>query len=133
MPKKRRECDGRYIEIIGAKANNLKNIDVKIPLGVFTVVTGVSGSGKSTLINDILYNALAAKLHGARLRPSEHKEIRGLENIDKLLISTSRRLGVHRAATRQHIRACLILYANCSARPTKLKCAATSRGVSALT
>lgn len=85
VPKKRRECDGRYIEIIGAKANNLKNIDVKIPLGVFTVVTGVSGSGKSTLINDILYNALAAKLHGARLRPSEHKEICGLENIDKII------------------------------------------------
>lgn len=85
VPKKRRECDGRYIEIIGAKANNLKNIDVKIPLGVFTVVTGVSGSGKSTLINDILYNAMAAKLHGARLRPSEHKEIRGLENIDKII------------------------------------------------
>lgn len=85
VPKKRRECDGRYIEIIGAKANNLKNIDVKIPLGVFTVVTGVSGSGKSTLINDILYNALAAKLHGARLRSSEHKEIRGLENIDKII------------------------------------------------
>lgn len=85
VPKKRRECDGRYIEIIGAKANNLKNIDVKIPLGVFTVVTGVSGSGKSTLINDILYNALAAKLHGARLCPSEHKEIRGLENIDKII------------------------------------------------
>ena len=85
VPKKRRECDGRYIEILGAKANNLKNIDVKIPLGVFTVVTGVSGSGKSTLINDILYNALAAKLHGARLRPAEHKEIRGLENIDKII------------------------------------------------
>ena len=85
VPKKRREGDGRFIEIIGAKANNLKNIDVKIPLGVFTVVTGVSGSGKSTLINDILYNALAAKLHGARLRPAEHKEIRGLENIDKII------------------------------------------------
>ena len=51
---------------------------------MFTVVTGVSGSGKSTLINDILYNALAAKLHGARLRPAEHKEIKGLENIDKI-------------------------------------------------
>ena len=90
VPKKRRECDGRYIEIIGAKANNLKNIDVKIPLGVFTVVTGVSGSGKSTLINDILYNALAAKLHGARLRPAEHKEIKGLENIDKIIGRTPR-------------------------------------------
>ena len=64
VPKKRRSNDGRFIEIKGAKANNLKNIDVKIPLGVFSVVTGVSGSGKSTLINDILYNALAANCMG---------------------------------------------------------------------
>lgn len=85
VPKKRRSNDGRFIEIKGAQANNLKNIDVKIPLGVFTVVTGVSGSGKSTLINDILYNTLAAKLHGARLRPAEHKEILGLNEIDKVI------------------------------------------------
>ena len=84
LPKHRRKPEGRFIEIIGAAGNNLKNVDVKIPLGLFTVVTGVSGSGKSTLINDILYNALAAKLHGARLRPLKHKEIRGLEEIDKL-------------------------------------------------
>lgn len=85
VPKKRRKNDGRFIEIKGAKANNLKNINVKIPLGVFSVVTGVSGSGKSTLINDILYNALAAKLHGARLRPAEHDEILGLSEIDKVI------------------------------------------------
>ncbi|MBR1512543.1 MAG: excinuclease ABC subunit UvrA, partial [Acidaminococcaceae bacterium] len=77
LTKHRRKTDGRFIEIIGAAGNNLKDVDVKIPLGLFTVVTGVSGSGKSTLINDILYNALAAKLHGARLRPLTHKEIRG--------------------------------------------------------
>ncbi|MBR2182249.1 MAG: excinuclease ABC subunit UvrA [Acidaminococcaceae bacterium] len=85
LPKRRRKPDGRSIEILGASGNNLKNIDVAIPLGVFTVVTGVSGSGKSTLINDILYNALAARLHGARLRPLKHKEIRGLEEIDKII------------------------------------------------
>ena len=85
LPKHRRKPEGRFIEIIGAAGNNLKNVDVKIPLGLFTVVTGVSGSGKSTLINDILYNALAAKLHGARLRPLKHKEIRGLEEIDKII------------------------------------------------
>ena len=85
LPKHRRKPDERCIEIIGAAGNNLKEIDVKIPLGLFTVVTGVSGSGKSTLINDILYNALAAKLHGARLRPLRHKEIRGLEQIDKII------------------------------------------------
>ena len=85
LPKHRRKPDERFIEIIGAAGNNLKDIDVKIPLGLFTVVTGVSGSGKSTLINDILYNALAARLHGARLRPLQHKEILGLEQIDKII------------------------------------------------
>ena len=85
VPKKRRENDGRFITIKGARANNLKNINVDIPLGVFTVVTGVSGSGKSTLINDILYNALGAKLHGARLRPSEHDTIEGIEYTDKVI------------------------------------------------
>jgi len=85
VPKKRRENDGRFISIKGARANNLKNINVDIPLGVFTVVTGVSGSGKSTLINDILYNALGAKLHGARLRPSEHDTIEGIEHTDKVI------------------------------------------------
>ena len=85
LPKHRRKPEGRFIEIIGAAGNNLKNVDVNIPLGLFTVVTGVSGSGKSTLINDILYNSLAAKLHGARLRPLKHKEIRGLEEIDKII------------------------------------------------
>lgn len=85
VPKHRRECDGRLLTIHGARANNLKNIDVSIPLGVFTVVTGVSGSGKSTLINDILYNSLAAKLNGARLRASEHDSIEGIEYTDKVI------------------------------------------------
>ena len=85
VPKHRRECDGRMLTIHGARANNLKNIDVSIPLGVFTVVTGVSGSGKSTLINDILYNSLATKLNGARLRASEHDSIEGIEYTDKVI------------------------------------------------
>ena len=85
VPKHRRECDGRMLTIYGARANNLKNIDVSIPLGVFTVVTGVSGSGKSTLINNILYNSLAAKLNGARLRASEHDSIEGIEYTDKVI------------------------------------------------
>lgn len=85
VPRHRRSCDGRFLTIRGARANNLKNIDVSIPLGVFTVVTGVSGSGKSTLINDILYNTLGAKLNGARLRPAEHDAIEGLEQVDKVI------------------------------------------------
>ena len=85
VPKQRRSCDGRYLTIHGARANNLKNIDVSLPLGVLTVVTGVSGSGKSTLINYILYNALGSKLNGARLRAAEHDSIEGLELVDKVI------------------------------------------------
>ena len=85
VPSKRRKPNGKYLTIKGANANNLKDIDVKIPLGLFVVVSGVSGSGKSTLINDILYQALAVKLTGARLRPSEYKSIEGMENIDKVI------------------------------------------------
>lgn len=85
VPKKRRSCEDRFIKIKGAKENNLKNIDVSIPLGIFTVVTGVSGSGKSTLINDILYNSLAVKLNNARVRPGEFAGVEGLENVDKVI------------------------------------------------
>ena len=85
VPKERRQGNGNFLTVKGASANNLKNIDVAFPLGVLTVVTGVSGSGKSTLVNDILYNALAAKLHGTRLRAAEHEAILGLENVDKVI------------------------------------------------
>ncbi|MCL2101461.1 MAG: excinuclease ABC subunit UvrA [Fibromonadales bacterium] len=87
IPKKRRavEKNSPKIRIVGAKANNLKNINVAIPVGVFTAVTGVSGSGKSSLVNHILKKALAKKLHGASEEPGKHKAIEGLENIDKVI------------------------------------------------
>ncbi|HSQ34183.1 MAG TPA: excinuclease ABC subunit UvrA [Peptostreptococcaceae bacterium] len=85
IPEKTREGNGNYIEIIGANENNLKNIDIKIPLGAFTSITGVSGSGKSTLINDILYKGIAAKINRLRDKPGKHKEIKGIENIDKII------------------------------------------------
>lgn len=85
VPDKRREGNGEFIEIKGAKENNLKNIDVKIPLGKLTCVTGVSGSGKSSLINEILYKSLANKLNGARLKPGEHDDILGTENLEKVI------------------------------------------------
>lgn len=85
VPLQRRQTDERWLEVVGAKENNLRNINVKIPLGVFVAVTGVSGSGKSTFVNEILYKTLARDLNRAKTRPGEHKEIRGLNNIDKVI------------------------------------------------
>jgi excinuclease ABC subunit A len=85
MRAERRHTNGSALSILGAKENNLKNLDITFPLGVMTVVTGVSGSGKSTLVNDILYRALAQKLYRSREKAGEHKAISGAENIDKVI------------------------------------------------
>ena len=85
VPEKRRKSNKKSIEIIGARENNLKNLSVKIPLGQFVCVTGVSGSGKSTLINEILYKSLAKEINGSNEKPGAHKEIKGIENIDKII------------------------------------------------
>jgi excinuclease ABC subunit A len=85
VPKTRRPGNGKYLTIIGARANNLKNINVQIPLNKLVCITGVSGSGKSTLMTEILYNALAARLHGARTQPGEHDRIEGIEHLDKII------------------------------------------------
>ncbi|MQR87467.1 excinuclease ABC subunit UvrA [Bacillus megaterium] len=86
LPAERRSIDkDRMIEIIGAKENNLKNVKAKLPLGMLTAVTGVSGSGKSTLVNDILHKSLAQKLHKAKSKAGEHKEIKGIEHLDKVI------------------------------------------------
>jgi excinuclease ABC subunit A len=86
VPPSRRKPNGKYLTVLGARANNLKNIDVRFPLGVLTVVTGVSGSGKSTLVNDILYRAMAQKLYRALEKPGEHRKIQGLAHIDKVVV-----------------------------------------------
>ena len=85
VPKQRRKSNGKALEIIGAQENNLKNVDVKFPLGVFTCITGVSGSGKSTLVNEILYKYIAKELNGANEKHGKCKEIKGIENIDKII------------------------------------------------
>lgn len=85
VPKKRRKGNGLYLEVRGAKEHNLKNINVKFPLGKFIVVTGVSGSGKSTLVNDILCKGAREKIYHSKDKPGLHREIRGLENIDKVI------------------------------------------------
>ena len=85
VPKERRAGNGAILSVVGARENNLKNINVDIPLGTFTAVTGVSGSGKSSLINSILYRALARDLNRAITYPGKHDEIRGLEHLDKVI------------------------------------------------
>ncbi len=84
VPAKRRRPDG-HIEIEGAAQHNLQKIDVKVPLGVFCCVTGVSGSGKSTLVNEVLYKAVANRLHRAKMRPGAHRRVTGLEQVDKII------------------------------------------------
>lgn len=85
VPKVRRKSNGKTIKVIGARENNLKNIDVEFPLGEFICVTGVSGSGKSSLVNEILYKSLAQKINKSRIKPGKHERIEGLENIDKIV------------------------------------------------
>lgn len=85
VPKKRRKGSKKYLEVKGAKENNLKNINVKIPLGTFTCVTGVSGSGKSTLVNEIIYKSVSNNLYKNKERAGSYREIKGLENIDKVI------------------------------------------------
>jgi len=85
IPAQRRNPNGKWLEIVGARENNLKNINVKIPLGTLVCVTGVSGSGKSSLVNEILYNKLAAELNRARTRAGEHDFIKGIEYLDKVI------------------------------------------------
>ena len=85
VPLKRRKSNGRAIEVKGATQNNLKNINVKFPLGQFICVTGVSGSGKSTLVNEVLYKTIAKELNGSNVKAGKCKEVKGLENIDKII------------------------------------------------
>ena len=85
VPPERRKGNGNFLEVVGAAENNLKEINVKFPLGTLTLVTGVSGSGKSTLVNEILYRGVASRLYRAKGKPGKHKKIKGLEHIDKVI------------------------------------------------
>ena len=93
VPKNRRKGNKKYLKIKGASANNLKNIDVDIPLGTLTCITGVSGSGKSTLINEILCKVISNELHHSKEKPGKHKKILGIENIDKIVAISQNPIG----------------------------------------
>ena len=93
VPKKRRKGSGKYLKIKGAKEHNLKNIDVDIPLGTFTVVTGVSGSGKSTLINEILSKAVYQQIYSSKEKPGKHDKILGIDNLDKVVAISQNPIG----------------------------------------
>ena len=93
VPEKRRKGNGKFLKIIGAKENNLKNINVSFPLGTFTCVTGVSGSGKSSLVNEILYKSLANNLYSSKERPGKCREIKGMDEIDKVVLITQNPIG----------------------------------------
>ena len=85
VPSQRRQPNGKWLKVKGAQENNLKNVDIDIPLGVFTCVTGVSGSGKSSFVNEILYKRLARDLNRAKIKPGNHKDIKGIEHLDKVI------------------------------------------------
>ena len=85
LPKERRTGNGHFIEVKGAKENNLKNVSISIPMGIMNVITGVSGSGKSTLINDILYRGIASKIYRSKEKPGQHQDIKGIEYIEKII------------------------------------------------
>ena len=85
IPKERKKGNGKFLKVVGANQNNLKNIDVEIPIGTMSCVTGVSGSGKSTLVNEIIYKTLSSKINKSKLKPGKHKEILGIENFDKVI------------------------------------------------
>ena len=93
VPKERRKGNGKYLEVIGARANNLNNLNVSFPLNTFTCVTGVSGSGKSSLVNEILMKALSSKLYHSKEKPMEHDKIKGMDNIDKLVFISQNPIG----------------------------------------
>ena len=119
-----------YIDIKGARENNLKNIDIRIPRDKFVIMTGVSGSGKSSLVNEILYKSLAKKLNRARTIPGKHKCIEGVEQLDKIIAIDQSPIGRTPAPTRPPIPACSTTSVICSPPPPTPRPGATARAAS---
>ena len=133
VPTERRDGNGLAIQLKGVQENNLKNIDVKFPLGKFIAVTGVSGSGKSTLVNMVLKRVLAQKLNRNSEKPGKYKSVSGIKNIERLLTLTKPQLDEPPGVIRQLTRACLMIFAGCLRKLTKLSYVDTQRAALALT
>ena len=133
VPQTRRTGNGNFLTVKGARENNLRNIDVRFPLGEFVCVTGISGSGKSSLINEILYKTLACELNGARSRAGKCDGVEGLEFVDKVIGIDQQPIGRTPAPTRPPIPACSTISAPSLPRPRMQRCAATAREGSAST
>ncbi len=129
VPTQRRSGNGHWLKAFGCRENNLQNIDVAIPLGTFTCVTGVSGSGKSSLVNEILYKKLAAKLNRARLRAGRHDHFEGIEYLDKVIAIDQSPIGGRLGRIRRRIRACSMISATCLPRRRRRRPGATAGAV----
>ncbi|MFQ7453610.1 MAG: hypothetical protein ACLRNQ_21950 [Flavonifractor plautii] len=130
VPTERRKGSGNFLTIRGAAENNLRGVDVSIPLGTFTCVTGVSGSGKSSLVNEILFKRLAADLNRAKTRPGKHAGIEGEEFLDKVIDIDQSPIGRTPAPTRPPIPACSTTSVICSPPPPTPRPGATARAAS---
>ncbi len=127
IPDQRRTGNGKHLTVVGAKANNLKNISVDIPLGKLVCITGVSGSGKSTLMVDVLYSVLARELNGAHTQPGEYERIDGLEYLDKVINIDQSPIGRTPRSNPAPIPGCSMRFASCSPSFQKAKCGVQGR------
>ncbi len=133
VPSTRKEPDGRMLHIHKASENNLKNVDVDIPLGLFVAVTGVSGSGKSTLINEILYKTIAHEMNRAKEKPGAHKGITGLDQIDKVIDIDQSPIGRTPRSNPQRIPVSSMTFGTSLLRRTKRNSVVTKKDVSVST
>lgn len=133
VPEHRREITDRKLHIKGARSNNLKDVNVDLPLSTMTVVTGVSGSGKSSLVNEVLYKTLSKEINNSKVKPGDNDGIDGLDRLDKVIDIDQSQSDVLRALTQRLIRVCSMIYVTSSLKQMKRRSEAILKAVSAST